>query len=110
MTDLQLTFDASERIQHNVNEEFRDRKNGVAKLASIEMLEVSIYYSNVFIVKFITYFTQFSLHNLSWNIDNLKLMDVYLFIFFNAGDCKCAWSLWEAKEIVSATIIWSDAA
>uniref|UniRef100_A0A8C1ATP8 Small nuclear RNA activating complex, polypeptide 1a n=1 Tax=Cyprinus carpio carpio TaxID=630221 RepID=A0A8C1ATP8_CYPCA len=34
-----LTFEASERVQHNVNEEFRDRKNRVAELASIEMLE-----------------------------------------------------------------------
>ncbi|KAF4099406.1 hypothetical protein G5714_019532 [Onychostoma macrolepis] len=34
-----LTFEASERFQHNVNEEFRDRKNRVTKLASIEMLE-----------------------------------------------------------------------
>ncbi len=40
---LQLTCEASERFQHNVNEEFRDRKNRVVKLASIEMLEVSIY-------------------------------------------------------------------
>ncbi|XP_073672740.1 snRNA-activating protein complex subunit 1a [Garra rufa] len=34
-----LTFDGSGRVQHNVNEEFRDRKDRVAELASIEMLE-----------------------------------------------------------------------
>uniref|UniRef100_A0A673NEX4 snRNA-activating protein complex subunit 1-like n=1 Tax=Sinocyclocheilus rhinocerous TaxID=307959 RepID=A0A673NEX4_9TELE len=34
-----LTFEARERVQHNVNEEFRDHKNRVTELASIEMLE-----------------------------------------------------------------------
>ncbi|XP_067274591.1 snRNA-activating protein complex subunit 1a isoform X2 [Pseudorasbora parva] len=34
-----LTFEASERVQHNVNEEFRARKDRVAELASFEMLE-----------------------------------------------------------------------
>ncbi|RXN15212.1 snRNA-activating complex subunit 1-like protein [Labeo rohita] len=34
-----LTFEGSGRIQHNVNEEFRDHKDRVAELASIETLE-----------------------------------------------------------------------
>ncbi|XP_043093516.1 snRNA-activating protein complex subunit 1a isoform X2 [Puntigrus tetrazona] len=34
-----LTFESSERFQYNVNEEFRDRRNRVAELSSIEMLE-----------------------------------------------------------------------
>lgn len=42
VTDSQLTFEASERVQHDVNEEFRARKDRVAELASFEMLGVSI--------------------------------------------------------------------
>ncbi|KAL1254620.1 hypothetical protein QQF64_016849 [Cirrhinus molitorella] len=34
-----LTFEGSGRVQHNVNEEFRDRRDRVAELASTEMLE-----------------------------------------------------------------------
>lgn len=33
-----LTFEANERVQHDVNEEFRARKDRVAELASFEML------------------------------------------------------------------------
>lgn len=42
VTDSQLTFESSDRVQHDVNEEFRARKDRVAELASFEMLEVSI--------------------------------------------------------------------
>ncbi|KAK9956361.1 hypothetical protein ABG768_014099 [Culter alburnus] len=34
-----LTFESSDRVQHDVNEEFRARKDRVAELASFEMLE-----------------------------------------------------------------------
>lgn len=50
MTDSQLTFEASERVQHDVNEEFRARKDRVAELASFEMLGVSIWYSEMFLL------------------------------------------------------------
>lgn len=48
--DLQLTFEGSGRIQHNVNEEFRDHKDRVAELASIETLEVSVLFSEMFLL------------------------------------------------------------